>query len=126
MTVVHSDDQRRTETPNAVMTTLASPTVGGAQRQALWRVEMRPDQSGPLHAFDVEQIWTVLAGSATVELDGEIVAVAAGESVVMPAGAVRRIAADRTDGLTALVAAPSGARATLPDGTDGSVPAWIA
>jgi quercetin dioxygenase-like cupin family protein len=125
MPVVRHAETRRTETPNAVMTTLASPTLGGAG-QALWRVEMRPGAAGPLHAFDVDQVWTVLAGGATVELDGERLAVAPGDTVVMPAAAPRRVVADPQAGFTAIVTAPGGARATTPDGTDHGVPPWIA
>lgn len=116
---------RRTETPNAVMTTLASPTQGGAER-SLWRVEMAPGAAGPAHAFDAEQIWAVLAGAATIELGGEALAAAAGDTVVMPAGLPRRVLADPGTGLTAIVAAPAGARARTQDGTDRGVPAWIA
>lgn len=125
MPVIRAAERRRTETPNAVMTTLASPTQGGA-RQAVWRVDMQAGQAGPPHAFDAEQVWTVLDGGATVELDGEALAVAAGDTVVLPASAPRRIVADPGAGFAALVAAPAGARATLEDGTDRGVPAWIA
>ena len=41
MPVIRHADSRRTETPTAVMTTLASPSQGGAG-QAVWRVDMRP------------------------------------------------------------------------------------
>ena len=61
--------------------------------QAVWRVDMRPGQTGPLHAIDTEQVWTVLAGGATVELDGEVVTVEPGDTVVMPADAPRRVTA---------------------------------
>jgi quercetin dioxygenase-like cupin family protein len=50
MTVVHQADTRRTETPAGVMTTLASPGQGGAQT-AVWRVEMRPGATGPVHVI---------------------------------------------------------------------------
>lgn len=125
MPVIRSAEDRRTETPNAVMTTLASPTQGGAGH-AVWRVEMRPGQAGPEHAFDREQVWVALAGAATVELDGEPAGVAPGDAVVMPAGVIRRVSADPQAGFTAMVTAPAGARAFLPDGTDRGVPAWIA
>ena len=72
---------------------------------------MEPDASGPPHRFDVEQVWTVLAGAALVELDDEEHEVGPGDTVVMPAGVARRIHAG-ADGLTALVAARAGARAT--------------
>ncbi len=125
MPVIRQADCRRTETPNAVMTTLASPTQGGA-RQAVWRVDMRPGQAGPPHAFDSDQVWTVLDGGATVELDGCPLAIARGDTIIMSAGTPRRVVADPDTGLAAIVAAPAGARATLTDGTDKGVPAWIA
>jgi quercetin dioxygenase-like cupin family protein len=136
MPVVRHAESRRTETPNAVMTTLASPTQGGAG-QAVWRVDMRPGQAGPLHAIDTEQVWTVLDGGASVELDGELLAVAPGDTLILPADAPRRITADPAAGFTAIVAAPAGTRAYTLDGTrvgarcaapDGEklIPAWVA
>lgn len=125
MGVIRHADSRRTETPNAVMTTLASPTQGGAGR-ALWRVDMRPGQAGPPHVFDAEQVWTVLEGGATVELDGKPLAIVPGDTVVMPAGVPRRVLADPQTGLAAIVTAPAGARARTPDGTDHGVPPWVA
>lgn len=125
MHVIRSADARRTETPNALMTTLASPTQGGAGH-SLWRVEMGAGLVGPQHSFDAEQVWTVLAGGATVELEGASTALAAGDTLVMPTAATRRVTADPQAGFSAIVAAPAGARAKLPDGTEKGVPAWIA
>jgi quercetin dioxygenase-like cupin family protein len=125
MGVIRHADNRRTQTPNAVMTTLASPTQGGAGR-ALWRVDMRPGQAGPPHVFDAEQVWTVLEGGATVELDEQTLAIEPGDTVVMPAGVPRRVTADPQAGLVAIVTASAGARARTPDGTDHGVPPWIA
>jgi quercetin dioxygenase-like cupin family protein len=125
VTVIRSTQTRTTQTPNATMTTLASPTLGGATR-ALWRVDMRPGQSGPAHTFDAEQLWTAVDGAATIELGGADHPITAGDTVVMPAGVPRRVVADPEAGLIAIVTAPAGARAMLPDGTDRGVPAWIA
>ncbi len=124
MPVIRRADSRRTRTPNAVMTTFASPTQGGSGI-ALWRVDMAPGAAGPLHAFDTEQVWTVLDGGATVTLDGEDLTVAAGDSVVLPAGALRRITADPRTGVAAVAAAAAGARAAVP-GDEPVLPAWLA
>jgi quercetin dioxygenase-like cupin family protein len=124
MTYISRAETRRTETPNAVMTTLASPTQGGAS-QAVWRVDMRAGAAGPPHAFDTEQVWTAIEGGATIELGGETVAVAPGDTVVMPADVPRRVFADAGKGFSAIVAAPAGGCAATPDGTT-VVPAWIA
>jgi len=122
--VIRHADRRRTETPNAVMTTLASPTQGGTGR-AVWRVDMRPGQAGPVHAFDTEQVWTVLDGGATVELDGQVLTVRPGDTLILPADVLRRISADPAAGFTAIAVAPPGSRAYRPDG-DKLVPAWVA
>ena len=124
MPVIPAAAARRTETPNAVMTTLASPTQGGAAH-ALWRVDMAPGQAGPAHVFDAEQVWTVLDGGATLALSGVEHAVGPGDTVVIPAQAQRRVVAG-AGGLTAIVTAAPGARARLVDGTDRGVPAWVA
>ena len=125
MPVIRCGEGRRTDTPNAVMTTLASPTLGGA-RQALWRVDMTGGQAGPLHAFDVEQVWTVLGGGASVQLDGAIITIGAGDTIVLPAWAPRRITADPAAGLSAIATAAAGALASAPDRADSIVPPWIA
>jgi quercetin dioxygenase-like cupin family protein len=125
MTVTRRTESRRTETPNAVMTTLASPTQGGAQL-AVWRVQMRAGQQGPAHMFDSQQVWTALAGAATVELAGERIRLAAGDTLVIAPTIVRRIGADAGTRFEAIVASAAGARAALEDGTDRGVPAWIA
>ena len=124
MPYISHAETRRTETPNAVMTTLASPTQGGAG-QAVWRVDMRAGAAGPPHAFDTEQVWTVLEGGATIELGGETVALAPGDTVVLPADVPRQVFADAGKGFAAIVAAPAGGCASTPDGTR-VVPAWIA
>jgi quercetin dioxygenase-like cupin family protein len=124
MTVVRRAETRRTATPNAVMTTYASASLGGSAT-AMWRVEMAPDASGPRHRFDVEQVWTVLDGTAEVLLDGETTTVGAGDTLVLPAGLPRRIHADPAAGFTALVAGASAAHA-IPEGGEPVTPAWIA
>ena len=136
MPVIRRAETRRTETPNAVMTTLASPAQGGAG-QAVWRVDMRPGQAGPLHAIDTEQVWTVLDGGATVELDGQALTLGPGDTIILPADAPRRVSADPEAGLAAIAVAPAGTRAYTLDGTrvapgcavpdgDKLVPAWVA
>lgn len=126
MTIVRSTDYRRTETPSSVATTYASPTQGGSERAALWRVEVPAGRSGPAHVFDVEQIWTFLDGDARLELDGETITLRTGDTVVLPPGVLRRFTAG-SGGYTALATAPAGASAWQPGGdAEKIVPAWIA
>jgi len=46
---IRTADQRVVTTPNASMTTLASPTQGPSDDLAMWRVEMHAGQRGPMH-----------------------------------------------------------------------------
>jgi quercetin dioxygenase-like cupin family protein len=93
MPVIRSAQRRRTATPNAVMTTLASPSQGQAAI-SVWRVDMRPGQAGPLHGVDAEQVWAVLEGGARVLLGPDTVTVGPGDTIVMPANVPRRVTAD--------------------------------
>ncbi|MEV0187259.1 cupin domain-containing protein [Kitasatospora purpeofusca] len=122
MSVIRSTDARRTETPNAVMTTYASPTQGGTGL-ALWRVEMQAARSGPRHAMDTEQVWTFLTGTAAVDLDGEALTVAAGDTLVLPADLPRQMRSD--GGFTAVVASPAPSMARNLDTGDTVAPLWI-
>jgi quercetin dioxygenase-like cupin family protein len=61
---------RVTETPNAVMTTYASPTLGSTEL-SVWRVEMKASAQGPVHVMDSEQVWTGLSGHARASVPGE-------------------------------------------------------
>jgi len=136
MHVIRSGETRRTQTPNAVMTTLASPTQGHSE-QAVWRVEMTPAQSGPLHGIDAVQVWTVLDGGASVEAGTGTATLGAGDTIVLPAGVARRITAHDEAGLVAIVAAPAAMRAYFLPGpaagphapvadADKILPAWVA
>lgn len=123
MPIVRAHEARRHETPNAVMSTLASPSLGSGEL-SLWRVAMTAGQRGPEHTFDTEQVWTVLSGTADVELEGETQALAPGDTLILPASVIRRVTACDS-GFEALVAARAGARAQLADGTDKGTPPWI-
>ncbi|SDK85385.1 hypothetical protein SAMN05216298_1673 [Glycomyces sambucus] len=140
MRIVRSTETRRTATPAAVMTTLASPTLGDAPFP-LWRVEAAPGTAGPLHRVDAPQIWTLTAGTVTVEegavegdtveggaaeTGGEATELAAGDTLVIPAGQDRRFTPGPA-GFTAIVAGPAGMRAAVPAAPDQLVDlAWAA
>ncbi|MGH3240117.1 MAG: cupin domain-containing protein [Spirillospora sp.] len=115
MTLIRDTDSRRTDTPNGTMTTFATPTQGGTEGIALWRVDMAPGRTGPLHAFDTEQIWTFLDGTATIDLDGRELEAGPGDTVVLPADVPRQLTSRPDAGFTAVVAAHAGCLAYDPD-----------
>jgi mannose-6-phosphate isomerase-like protein (cupin superfamily) len=127
MTVIRTADTRRSETPSGVMTTLASPTLGDAERP-VWRVDVAPQApKGPLHVIDAEQIWTFLTGGADVDIAEERVSVGPGDTLVIPGGVDRQVLGHDETGFSAIVTSAPGARARVA-GADGEgiVPPWIA
>ncbi|GAA5059131.1 cupin domain-containing protein [Nocardia callitridis] len=123
MTVIRHTEARRTETPGGVMTTLASPSQGGAPI-SVWHVEVAAHATGPVHAIDADQIWTVLGGHLRIELDGTDLVAAAGDTVVLPAERTRQIHGG-TEGFTAIVAGSPHAKASTPTSGDAVTPPWI-
>lgn len=114
---------RVTETPNAVMTTYASPTQG-SQELSVWRVEMKADAQGPKHVMDSEQVWTGLSGEASISVGSDQVTLTEGVAVVLPAGVERQVTA--TGDFAALVAGSGNAKAkVLGEDTDRGTPPWI-
>ena len=113
---------RRTETRNAVMTTLASPTQGDASVLSMWQVDMRQGQRDPEHTVDSEQIWHVTRGELTIAIEQESVRLTAGDTLVVPEALSRRVTA-LTD-TTAVVSGFGDAIVAIP-GEGGSTPPWI-
>jgi quercetin dioxygenase-like cupin family protein len=115
-------DAPRHETPNAVMRTLAAPSLGGSEL-SVWEVAMRAGQRGPTHEVDREQVWTVVSGELRVEAGGETFSVRAGDTLCLPPDAQRRVAAI-TDA-HAVVASRACPVVTTADGDSRPLP-WAA
>lgn len=123
--VIRATERRRSETPAGVMTTHASPTLGVTAGLSMWEVEMTGGASGPLHVFDSEQVWTVLDGELSVAIAGRTEILGRGDTVVIPAGLERQVAA-RTD-VQLLVCGHGSAIARVPGEPEPrGTPAWIA
>lgn len=122
---VRAGDNRRTETPNATMTTLASPTLGPTAGLSMWQVEMAAGARGPRHVFDSEQLWTVLEGELSVAVENQSCDLSARDTIVLPAGVERQIFA-RT-AVRLLVCGRGDAVAQVPgEDTSRGTPPWIA
>jgi quercetin dioxygenase-like cupin family protein len=118
-------ESRRTETPNATMTTLASPTLGPTDGLSLWQVAMEAGITGPQHVFDTEQLWTVLDGEVTIAVDGAPTELTAGDTIVIPAGVERQVTARTAARL--IVCGAGDAVVTVPgEEKPRGTPPWIA
>jgi quercetin dioxygenase-like cupin family protein len=84
---------------------------------------MEPGHAGPPHTADAEQIWTVLTGAATARIGDAEVTVEAGDTVVIPAGAERRIRTGDAP-FAAVVSARAGFGVYRPGDPERIEPAW--
>jgi len=123
MQIVRATQRRTSTTPNATMTTLASPSLGSAE-SSLWLVDMPAGIRGPEHSFAGEVLWSLTAGSGTVRVDGVDHPLEAGDTVVIPAGELRQFTAGST-GFSGVVTVREG-EAFLGDGSSAGVPPWVA
>jgi quercetin dioxygenase-like cupin family protein len=123
--IIRSAESRRTATPAAVMTTLASPEQGGAANP-IWRVDATAGTAGPMHVIDAEQVWAVLDGAVTVQVAEDTATLEAGDAIVIPADAPRRLTPGE-QGFAAVVTGPAGMRAYMPAEPDKKLDiAWAA
>ncbi|NUT31970.1 MAG: cupin domain-containing protein [Hamadaea sp.] len=113
MKIVSATEARTVTTAAAVMTAYAAPSQGSAEL-CNWRVTMRPQTTGPVHAIDREQLWTVLAGTLTVAAAGTVATAGPGQTVILPAGQDRQITSG-DESVDVLVCMAVGGRATVPD-----------
>ena len=123
MEIVHATDRRVSTTPNATMTTLASPTLGGAET-SMWLVEMPAGIQGPVHSFAGEVVWSITAGSASVRVGEVDQPLEAGDTVVLAAGELRQFTAGAT-GFSGIVTVRDG-QVTRDSGESAGVPPWVA
>lgn len=121
MRVITANDGDVTATGAAEMTGLAAPSRGSTELST-WKVRMRPGATGPEHVIDREQVWTVTAGALEIASEGRTERVDAGQTAILPAGAVRTVStADQA--AEALVAMAADGSASLPgDDTARPVP----
>jgi quercetin dioxygenase-like cupin family protein len=121
--LIRAANVRQTATPNATMTTLASPSLAGSEHLSLWRVELPAGGSGPRHRMSAEQVWTLLAGAASVTVAAERHDLAPGDTIYLPAGIDRQFMAATP--ATFLVCGTPDAVATSDEHRDGVIPPWI-
>jgi quercetin dioxygenase-like cupin family protein len=124
VTVIPAADRRTTTTPNATMTTCATPEQGRSGL-AVWITAMAPGAQGPWHRLDGEQVLTVLSGAMSLDHAGTSVRLGPGDIAVLPADEDRRITADATEGVEMACAAPRPLRALDGEGTDHGIPDWM-
>jgi quercetin dioxygenase-like cupin family protein len=69
-----------------VRTRMRVAAASGAQALCVFEQHCDPGAGAPIHTHTVEEVLTVLAGAASVSVGAEQAVLAAGQSVIVPAG----------------------------------------
>ncbi len=86
MTVVDHATQQKDEWRPGVMTRMIASAANGTSQIAIFEQWCDPGLGAPAHLHAVEEILTVLEGTAEVWVDDERRQLGAGQSAIIPAG----------------------------------------
>lgn len=91
MTILAHHEAETHALPGLLHQTVAGPRQGLA-RMEVWKQALAPGAATPLHKHDCEEAVLVLSGEGRLELEGEVRAFGADTTLIVPPGAVHRIA----------------------------------
>ncbi|UUU20939.1 cupin domain-containing protein [Streptomyces sp. DSM 40750] len=122
MPVVRSSEAVVHEIHGARFVSYATPRTG-SKELAAWRGEVPPGTRAPAHTVSKEEILHLLSGELLVTLDGRTDRVAAGDTLIINAGATLAVENPTTETAVTWVTTSLGLEAELADGTQ-IVPPW--
>lgn len=102
--------------PGTSFTSLATPSRGSSDL-ALWTVEISPGTLATPHSLTREEVFVVLAGVASVEIDQEPGIARTGDAIVVPPGVTFSLVNHGDTALRLVCCMPAGGQARLADGT---------
>jgi len=121
MPILRSDDAPDFDLNGMTIRGGASPSRGATETMT-WRISFGPGQRLPEHTHDHEEVFHVVEGSLTTSLDGEESRIAAGDTVVIPAGVRHTSFTDDASSATLLSIMPAGTVMIRDDGERVSPP----
>ncbi len=104
------------------VTGLAAPSRG-AKETNVWRLRLPPHEPGLPHSVDREEIFVGLSGRALAKLEQEEHELGPGDALIVPRGVPFSLTGLGPDPFEAMVVAPVGFHALLPNG-ERFAPPW--
>jgi quercetin dioxygenase-like cupin family protein len=123
MPVIHADQAAVHQMHGTSFTAYASPARGSRELCA-WHIEIPGRTEGVRHRVSREEVLYVLSGTIRASLDGQAEDAAAGDVIVVPAGAQFGVDNQGDEPATAWVTTSVGLLGVLPDGSWVSPP-WV-
>lgn len=116
MPVIHADQAAVHKLHGTSFTAYASPGRG-SQELCAWRIEIPGQTTGIPHRVSREEVLYVLSGTIQASVDGRAEQAAAGDVILVPAGAQFGVDNLADGPATAWVTTSVGFRGVLPDGS---------
>jgi mannose-6-phosphate isomerase-like protein (cupin superfamily) len=123
MTLIMQSSAPEFDADGTTITGYAAPSRG-ASAVSLWRIEMAPSSSSPLHEMDVEEVFFGLQGEATLVADGTETMVTPGDCLILPARTPFTLTAGTDRPFQAVACMTAGGKATMLPGGPTFVPPW--
>lgn len=101
---------------HTTFTSLATPSRG-SRDISVWSVTIAPGTPAVPHTLTREEVFVVLAGTASIRLDGQPATAATGDAIVVPADVPFELANESDEALRLLCCMPVGGQARLADGS---------
>lgn len=125
MPLISAADAALFDLPDTRVIAYAAPSRGSTEL-CLWRIDIAPGSTSPLHHMDCEEVFVCLAGRAVlVTADGER-DVAVGDCVVLAAGTDFSFRVQGDQSFSAFACIRAGGKATMADSGDTFLPPWAA
>jgi mannose-6-phosphate isomerase-like protein (cupin superfamily) len=122
MAVITTPTEPTHDLGDTQFTTLVSPTRG-ARETSIWEVTIAAGTVPTPHSVTREEVFVVLAGTASVRIDGADEVAVAGDAIVIPASVRFELANSGSTPLRLLCCMPVGGQAVTDDGA-AFTPPW--
>jgi quercetin dioxygenase-like cupin family protein len=114
-TIIRGSDAPEFGADGTLITGYASPTRG-SESVAAWQVALEPGVGSPEHQLTHDEVFIVLDGEATFEVEGRRHQVGRGDAICVPPDTAFRLSNAGAERFTAICCMAAGGQARIGDG----------
>jgi quercetin dioxygenase-like cupin family protein len=122
MTVIRQTELRYIETPGGNYGAAVATPSKGAVDVSIIRQRQTPGGANPAHTHNREEVMLILSGETTVVLNGDLITLGQGDSLIIPAGTAHHIENRGAEDAEWLLLAPAGVEFIKSTGENGTPP----
>jgi len=120
-TIIRGADAPQFGNAETLITGYASPTRG-SESLAMWKVSLAPGGASPQHELTHDEVFLVLSGEASFDIDGRCHHVGVGDAICVPPQTPFALRNDGAKPLTAICAMTAGGQARIGAGEPFPIP----